>query len=101
MIHVTLFWRQISFTKEKKQKRKKETNHKMTDSDQPVPNLGVEPDSTPHAKTSEFTKELFLGKGSYGSVWLIRRHDNNKQYALKEVNLKDKQDSEKYTPSTL
>lgn len=52
-------------------------------------------DSLPQSKTSEFTKELFLGKGSYGSVWLIRRHDNNKQYALKEVNLRDKQDSEK------
>ena len=56
----------------------------------------VDPVSLPHSKTSEFTKELFLGKGSYGSVWLIRRHDNNKRYALKEVNLKDKQDSEKY-----
>lgn len=52
--------------------------------------------SLPPSKTSEFTKELFLGKGSYGSVWLIRRHDNNKQYALKEVDLKNKQDSEKY-----
>ena len=52
--------------------------------------------SLPNSKTSEFTKEQFLGKGSYGSVWLIRRHDNNKQYALKEVNLKDKQESEKY-----
>lgn len=57
--------------------------------------------SLPNSKTSEFTKEQFLGKGSYGSVWLIRRHDNNKQYALKEVNLKDKQESEKYIIYTL
>lgn len=52
--------------------------------------------SLPNSKKSEFSKEQFIGKGSYGSVWLIRRYDNNKLYALKEVNLKDKQDSEKY-----
>ena len=82
-------------SQKKKSKKEKNKQTEMTDSSRPIPSVGVEPDSLPHTKTSEFTKELFLGKGSYGSVWLIRRHDNNKQYALKEVNLKDKQDSEK------
>lgn len=37
---------------------------------------------------SDFEKLKFLGKGSYGKVYAVRRRSDNRDYALKEVNIK-------------
>lgn len=36
---------------------------------------------------SDFKVDRFLGKGSYGSVSLVTRIKDNRQYALKEINV--------------
>ncbi|KNC49897.1 NEK protein kinase [Thecamonas trahens ATCC 50062] len=37
---------------------------------------------------SDFVKEQFIGKGSYGKVYRVKRRSDGKTYALKEVNIK-------------
>jgi len=38
---------------------------------------------------TRFEVQKFLGKGSYGSVYRVRRLSDNKIYALKETNVKN------------
>ena len=37
---------------------------------------------------SDFVKEQFIGKGSYGKVYRVKRRSDGKTYALKEGNIK-------------
>ena len=43
----------------------------------------------------DFEKVKFLGKGTYGSVWLVRRRSTGRTYALKEVDMKNKKQVER------
>lgn len=36
---------------------------------------------------ADFRTERFLGKGSYGSVYLVTRTVDGQKYALKEINV--------------
>lgn len=44
---------------------------------------------------SDFEKVKFIGKGTYGSVWLVKRKSTGKIYALKEVDMKAKKQVER------
>jgi len=49
----------------------------------------------PARSASEFRRDKFLGKGTYGSVWKVTRLASNKVYALKEVDMRAKKQSER------
>lgn len=60
----------------------------------PTPQLPQQP-SVARSLSSDFDKVKFVGKGTYGSVWLVKRKSTGKIYALKEVDMKDKKQVER------
>lgn len=46
-------------------------------------------------KERGFHKDVFLGKGTYGSVWRVTKKDTGKIYAMKTVDMRNKKQSEK------
>lgn len=61
----------------------------------PVVNKEQQVPAASTTKLSDFKKIKFLGKGTYGSVCKVVRVSSGKIYALKEVDMKNKQQSEK------
>lgn len=72
------------------------TPEPRTESEAPAPVVrGAFGALGPARTAAEFRKDRFLGKGTYGSVWKVTRIASGRIYALKEVDMRGKKQSER------